>query len=99
MCGKLRFLGSKEDFTMNETYVDTTTTEEECDFHGRKIECHFFSFRREPTCTVLRDFYNADKPEMSHRLCENCPFYKTNEEFREGFKRRGRKENADEEAV
>lgn len=81
---------------MNSAYIDATTD----GFSGRKTDCHFCSVRNaKATCHVLKDFYNADKPDMADNLCGGCPFYKTDEEFWAGFKKRSAKEEFDEEAV
>lgn len=51
-----------------------------------RTDCHFFSTKSgAPQCTILIDFYAAD--EYSKK-CGNCPFYKTDAEFKAGWKRR-----------
>lgn len=56
------------------------------DEEGRITDCHFFKpGGRRPTCTALVDFYNAANLKDQ---CGECPFYKTDAEFDEGWKRR-----------
>lgn len=60
------------------------------DYLGRYTDCHFCSVRAKGTsCIVLKDFYNAENPDKAEKLCEGCPFYKTDEEFWKGFRSRG----------
>lgn len=65
---------------------------------GIRRDCHFCMQRgTRVTCTALEEFYNeTDKTD----LCGKCPFYKTDKEFWDGWRRRGRDEQADaKEAV
>ena len=51
------------------------------DEYGRITNCHFFHIKgTSKVCTALCDFYNADNIDID-RLCENCPFFKTDAEF------------------
>lgn len=57
-----------------------------------RTDCHFFSTKTgAPRCTILIDFYAADECEKS---CGNCPFFKTEAQFKAGWTRR----DADEQA-
>lgn len=60
---------------------------------GRRRDCHFCMERgTKITCTALEEFYNeTDKTD----LCGKCPFFKTETEFWDGWRRRGRDEQAD----
>ena len=56
------------------------------DDDGRLIDCHFLKTSgRRPSCAALVDFYNAAIPNDQ---CGKCPFFKTDAEFEEGWKRR-----------
>ncbi|MBQ3427497.1 MAG: hypothetical protein IJH37_10220 [Clostridia bacterium] len=56
------------------------------DKEGRITDCHFLQTSgRRLTCKALVDFYNAADPRDQ---CGACPFYKTDKEFNEGWKRR-----------
>lgn len=61
------------------------------DLMGRKLDCHFCAQRKNTLiCSVLKEFYNADNPRNGD-LCGECPFFKTEEEFWDGFRKgRGR---------
>ena len=53
---------------------------------GRRTDCHFYLNNGHKTvCTALRDFYNA---EDLTDMCKDCPFFKTDDEFWEGWNRR-----------
>lgn len=54
-----------------------------------RTECHFCSVKKSSiVCMALTDFYNAEKPEKERDLCGGCPFFKTEREFWDGWKRR-----------
>ena len=56
------------------------------DEEGRLLDCHFLKMTgRKPSCAALVDFYNAENPKDK---CGLCPFFKTDAEFDEGWKRR-----------
>lgn len=62
-----------------------------------RTDCHFFSTKSgAPRCTILIDFYAADE---SGKRCGNCPFFKTDAEFKAGWKRRSDDEEEIEAAV
>lgn len=51
---------------------------------GHYTDCHFLiGYRKKLRCNALREFYHADDP---FGQCIGCPFYKTTEEFRKGWK-------------
>ena len=55
------------------------------DQFGRRRDCHFcLTGTKKVICTVLKDFYNSEKDSLN--LCGDCPFYKTDEDFWEGWK-------------
>ncbi len=62
------------------------------DLRGRRLDCHFCTTRKNTVvCSVLKEFYNADKFEDDN-LCGDCPFFKTEKEFWDGWKKgRGKK--------
>ena len=63
------------------------------DNYGRRLDCHFLAIHPKNTyCPVLKSFYN-DTDYCN--LCKNCPFFKTDEEFMAGWKRR-RPKNGDD---
>ncbi len=60
--------------------------ENELDKYGRRLGCHFYSNNgSRVSCTALRSFYNEDD---NKNQCGSCPFFKTDEEFMEGWNRR-----------
>jgi hypothetical protein len=53
---------------------------------GQRFNCHFYSQRKgKECCSALRCFYNGD---LSDDKCIGCPFFKTEEEFLKGRKRK-----------
>ncbi len=60
---------------------------ENIDQFGRKRDCHFcITGTKKIFCSVLKDFYNSEKD--CQNLCGDCPFFKTDSEFWEGWKNR-----------
>lgn len=55
----------------------------ELDSFGRRISCCFYKNENgQVQCQALTDFYNV---ENRMHQCGKCPFYKTEEEFKEGW--------------
>ncbi len=52
-----------------------------------RTDCHFCSVKKSRiSCMVLKDFYNAENPDKKDDLCGNCPFFKTEKEFWDGWR-------------
>ena len=54
---------------------------------GRRRDCHFCTNgTRKVSCSVLKDFYNIENDLTDQ--CGECPFFKTEEQFRAGWSKR-----------
>ncbi len=70
----------------------------EYDSYGRRLACYFYkNVNGRPSCRALIGFYNA---EDVRNQCGNCPFFKTEAEFKSGWNGGiGDEEDEIEEAV
>ncbi len=72
-------------FEMNDENLAYFAEDElpEYDSCGRRTTCYFYkNVNGNPNCRALTDFYNV---ENEKNQCGNCPFYKTEKEFKEGW--------------
>ncbi len=71
---------------MNKTVYEMDEPIPSTDEFGRRLDCHFYlNNGKTVMCNALKDFYSA---ENIYDQCRGCVFFKTDEEFSLGMKRR-----------